>query len=140
MRQYGPDRKAANTVQRLVRRIRTECPYHFLDEFGGTPPAKDEQGCPLPSSTNRVVTWTTDEKKRRNTTRGYTTGLRSPRLEDIPGNRVPWPPASLQAGRHMGTGRGHGTHFGSQVTHQAGDVGNQSAAISTKPLHRLLGT
>lgn len=140
MRQCGRTRPIANTTQQLVRRNRLTAHMISWDEFGGAPAAKDAQGYPLPSNTNRVATWITDGKKRRNTTRGYTPGLRSPRLGDIPGNRVPWPLASSQSGRHRGTTRGRGTRGSTRGASRGSGAGSHATALPRQPSNRSSGS
>ncbi|KAL8786935.1 MAG: hypothetical protein Q9213_002477 [Squamulea squamosa] len=88
MRQYGPNRTATdNTIQKLVGRARVRN-YMIAWESGQKPAPMDAQGYPLPSPTNKVAALISERKKRENTTRDYTPGLRSPRLGEIPGNRI----------------------------------------------------
>ncbi|KAI4231223.1 MAG: hypothetical protein LQ349_005739 [Xanthoria aureola] len=140
MRQCRSHRPKPNTTQQLVRRNRLKAHMISWNEYGGAPAARDAQGYPLPSTANRVATWITDGKKRRNTTRGYTPGLRSPRLGDIPGNRVPWPVASSRAGRHRATARGRGTRVSTRGVSRGSEAGSHSTAVPQQPSHRSSGS
>ena len=140
MRQCRSHRPKPNKTQQLVRRNRLKAHMISWNEYGGAPAARDAQGYPLPSTANRVATWITDGKKRRNTTRGYTPGLRSPRLGDIPGNRVPWPVANSRTGRHRTTARGRGAQISTRAVSRGGGAGSHSTAVPQQPSHRSLGS
>ncbi|KAL8805684.1 MAG: hypothetical protein Q9182_001828 [Xanthomendoza sp. 2 TL-2023] len=93
MRQHGPSRSNANTLQMLVCRNR---PAYMMTSWEPQPRSLGHK------TKDTVSQHMTAQQRQNNTTRGLTPGIMNPQLPDVPANRVPLPERVMATGKLAG--------------------------------------